>query len=60
MKDWLQRHYDNLFSLSYDQLHEAIKIAWDQITEENVQEIIYSMPARCQAVINANGGYTIY
>lgn len=60
MKDWLQDHYDNLYSLSYDRLREAVQAAWNYITEETVKDIIDSMPARCQAVIDAGGGHTRY
>ncbi|OJD20879.1 hypothetical protein ACJ73_07784 [Blastomyces percursus] len=39
---------------------QVIRAAWDAITEEQLQERIAEMPARCQAVIQAGGGYTRY
>jgi transposase len=63
MKDYIERHYPDLEGgrqLSYDQLREVVREAWDSITIEDLRELINSMPARCQAVINARGGHTKY
>ena len=38
----------------------AVKAAWDSITEERLEELIRSMPARLQAVIDADGHPTPY
>jgi predicted Fe-S protein YdhL (DUF1289 family) len=48
-----------MFSDTWDKrLREAVIAAWDLITDEEIRDIIRTMPARCQAVINANGNYT--
>ncbi|OJD25626.1 hypothetical protein ACJ73_02998 [Blastomyces percursus] len=49
-----------LENLSYDTLRGVVRAAWDSITEGQLQELIAEMPARCQAVIQAGGGYTKY
>ena len=41
-------------------LEAAAKAAWDSITEERLEELIRSMPARLQAVIDADGYPTPY
>ena len=41
-------------------LEAAVKAAWDSITEEQLEELIRSMPARLQAVIDADGHPTPY
>jgi transposase len=63
MKDYIGRHYPDLEGgrqRSYDQLRVAIREAWDSIPIEYLEELIDSMPARCQAVIDARGGHTKY
>jgi hypothetical protein len=45
---------------TYDQLRVIVREAWDLITVEFLRELIESMPARCQAVIDAKGGHTKY
>src|SRR5699024_1137419 len=57
MKDWIQNKYHEDKELSYDQLARA---AWDDIPGEFFEELIQTMPARCQAVIDAGGGHTPY
>ena len=44
--------------IPYNQLQEAIQEAWNSIPESTIQSLIDSMPARLQAVIDANGGPT--
>ena len=58
MKDWIQQHYDDKNKLSYDRLHQAVKEAWNAITTNQLDDLIDSMSARCQAVIDAHGGHT--
>lgn len=53
MKIWLQENYGKNFT--YDQLRAAVRAAWDAMLESLLQELIDSMSARCQAVIDANG-----
>ena len=47
-------------NLSCDKLREAVKAAWDAIGQDTLRELIASMPIRCQAVIDADGKYTVY
>jgi hypothetical protein len=58
MKDYIARHFPE--KLSYDQLRSAVKEAWDSIEDSKFQELLNSMPARCQAVIDANGMHIPY
>ena len=46
--------------MTYAQLRIAVKEAWDSITPEQLKELIESMHARCQAVIDANGNQIPY
>ncbi len=57
MKDWIQERYgDTLYK--YDELRVAVKAAWDAVPADYLKELLQSMPARCQAVIDANGMQT--
>jgi len=60
MKDWIQEHYGDQDKLSYNTLRNAVREAWDAVTPEQLDELIGSMPARCQAVIDADGKQTGY
>ena len=44
--------------LSYDQLRNAVKEAWDSITKDQLNDLIASIPERRQAVIDANDTHT--
>jgi hypothetical protein len=57
MKDWLMEHYPNP-NLSYDQLRQAVYEAWQAVGQDYLQEMLLTMPLRCQAVIDANGLFT--
>ena len=57
MKDYIERVYGDV-QLSYDRLREAVREAWDSITEQQLKELLETMRERCQDVINAQGGYT--
>jgi hypothetical protein len=59
MKDWIQDQYDDNLRGS-NQLREAINAAWNAVPKSFLSELIESMPARCQAVIDANGSHTRY
>lgn len=60
MKDWIERYFSEDEQLLYDQLREVVRAAWDALPEVFLNDLIDSMPARCQAVIDAEGGYTKY
>lgn len=61
MKDWIGKHYlkANDRKLSYDQLREAERAAWDAIPTSYLDLQIDMMQIRCQAVIDAEGGHTL-
>lgn len=58
MKDYIRENYPD--EMSYNNLRAAVKTAWDAVPQEYLREQLDSMPARCQAVIDANGMYTKY
>lgn len=58
MKDWIQERYPDDHKLSYDALREVVRAAWDAVPERFLKGLIESMQARCQAVIDAEGGHT--
>jgi crotonobetainyl-CoA:carnitine CoA-transferase CaiB-like acyl-CoA transferase len=63
MKDWIELHHPDLPAgkqRTYDQLREIVREAWESITTEDLRELMESMPARCQAVVDAEGGHTKY
>ncbi len=60
MKNWIQKHYDDQNKLFYNTLRTAVKEAWDAVTSEQLDELINSMSARCQAVINADEKHIKY
>ena len=43
---------------SLDSLWEAIQKVWEDLTDEEVTEVIGSMPARVEAVLKAHGYHT--
>ena len=49
---------NNYLQDNFDRLRAAVKRAWDIFGQEEFRELIESMPARCQAVIEANGLFT--
>jgi transposase len=63
MKDYIEAHYPDQKDgkqYTYDQLRSIVTEAWDSITVDTLRELIDSMHARCQAVIDAHGGHTKY
>lgn len=60
MKDWIEEQYPDDKGLSYDRLREVVRASWDAVPEDFLKELVESMPARCQAVIDAEGGHTKY
>jgi len=59
MKDYIQKHYPDVHR-SYKRLRSTVNEAWESVTHERIKELIREMPERCQAVIDAKGGYTKY
>jgi hypothetical protein len=59
MKDWIQEQYDDRLR-GYDELREAIIAAWNAVPEAYLNQLLEEMPARSQAVIDANGLHTRY
>jgi len=63
MKDYIELHYPDQEGgrqPTYDALRQIVQEAWDSISVQDLRELIDSMPARCQAVLDAEGGYTKY
>ncbi|VCU40210.1 Bgt-50963 [Blumeria graminis f. sp. tritici] len=63
MKDYIQRHHPNLGcrkQRTQDSLRKIVKEVWDSVSSEYLVRLIQSMPARCQAVVDADGGPTRY
>ena len=58
MKNYLQDHFPE--NMGYDALRKAVKEAWEQVGRHEFEELIQSMPAKCQAVIDAKGLFTKY
>ena len=58
MKNYLQDNFQE--NMSYDRLREVVKEAWANVGLHEFRELVESMPARCQAVIDANGLFTKY
>lgn len=58
MKNYLQDNYPEV--MKYNQLRAAVKDAWEKVGKHEFEELINSMPARCQAAIDANGLFTKY
>ena len=60
IKDIIQLQFPHLEEVPYEQLRQAIIVAWESIGQEDLQALVQSMRARCEAVIAANGMYTKY
>ena len=58
MKDYIADNYPE--KLTYDRLRNAVRDAWDSISEEYLRDLINDMGIRCQAVIDTQGAYTKY
>jgi transposase len=58
--DWIKDYIQNNFPerMTYPQLRQAVREAWDSITVDQLNELIDSMHDRCQAVIDASGMHT--
>jgi transposase len=60
MKDWIDTNYEEEDLISNDAIRRAILEAWDAVPEQVLKDLIKEMPARCQAVIDADGMHTRY
>ena len=60
IKNWIERRYPKVGGreYSYDNLRQQVQEAWDAVSPEYLQSLVDSMGVRCQAVIEAEGGYT--
>ena len=58
MKDYIDDNFPE--RMTYAQLRVAVREAWDSITIDQLNQLIDSMHARCQAVIDANGNHIPY
>jgi transposase len=57
MKDWIQDHYPEDY-LKLNDVRAAVHEAWEAISQDQLDVLIESMPARIQAIIEANGMHT--
>lgn len=55
MKNWMSSRYGDDENASYDVLRVRVKEAWDVLPQSFLQEQVATMPARLQAVIDADG-----
>ncbi|KAI1001145.1 hypothetical protein K3495_g7059 [Podosphaera aphanis] len=63
MKNFIQTNYPEFErgpQRSRDEVREIVKKVWDAITNDQLYGLLVSIPARCQAVIDADGGPTRY
>ena len=58
MKKYIQQHFPE--KMSYNRLREAVKEAWEVITEAELDSLMDEMGDRCQNVIDADGKFTRY
>jgi hypothetical protein len=58
MKDYIMNNYDE--KLSYDELRQAVKDAWEAVPAEFLDKLIDEMHDRRQAVIDEGGKYVAY
>lgn len=60
MKDFIEDKYGLDEKPSYLRLRRYVMESWEEVPESFLSELLASMPARCQAVIDANGMHTKY
>ena len=63
MKGYIQLNYPSLGGgkqRTHDALRSIVKEAWDSVSSADLVRLIKSMPARSQAVVDADGGPTKY
>lgn len=60
LKNWIAYNYIMEDLKDYNVLRKALIEAWKAITQDQLDYLINSMHARCEAVIAANGKQTKY
>jgi hypothetical protein len=60
MKDYIENKAGVNANLRYPALRALVKEAWEAVLQSLFDELIDSMPARMQAVIDAKGYHTKY
>ena len=45
---------------SSHEIREIVEEAWETVSSEDLMNLLLTMPARCQAVLDADGGCTQY
>lgn len=60
MWDHLKEEVSRMARTSKDSLWTSLQKAWSCINKNVLRKYLKSMPKRCQAVIDANGGPTRY
>jgi len=60
MKEYIQDKWGLEENPGYERLRRYVEEAWDALPDDYWRELLASMPARCQAVIEANGMHTRY
>ena len=60
IKDYIQDKWGLEERPSYARLRGYVAEAWEALPNSYWRELLDSMPARCQAVIDANGMHTKY
>ncbi len=60
LKDWIAENYIMEDLKKYEVIREAVHRGWLAIRKDQLDHLIDSMPARCEAVIVANGKETKY
>lgn len=58
MKDYIEDYYPDYHTKG--KFREAVQLAWEAIGQSRLDELLDEMPARCQAVITAEGYHTKY
>ena len=61
LMNYIQFHYPDLGEgrqRTQDDLRIIVKEAWDNVSADDLMKLIETMPARCQAVLDADGGHT--
>lgn len=59
MKDWIAEHYPE-YTENQEENRDIVQEAWDSIQPHVLHNLAASMPARMQAVVDANGMHTRY
>ena len=63
MKYFIQDNYPELGNgkeRSFGQIRSIVEEAWNSISSEDLLSLLRTMPASCEAVVEAHGGPTKY